>query len=87
MKNPWFVTLGRSTITVENREEISAMAFILGPDKFVDEIWRLRRAGKRIPKPRSLSWPKTCRTATGYVLANSPAPAETNVTPIKRRKP
>ncbi len=74
-------------IPTDAREELGAMAFILGPDKFVDEIWRLRRAGRRIPKPRSLSWPKTCRTATGYVLANPPAPAESNVTPIKRRKP
>lgn len=69
-------------IPSEAREHMAAMLFFMGRDKFVDEIWRLRRAGKRTPKPRSLTWPKTCRTEKGYVLAQP----ESNVTPIKRRK-
>lgn len=71
---PWLIQLGAAP--VENREELGAMQFILGPEKFLDEIWRLRRAGNRTPKPRSRSWPASCfdEAQSGYVLAQDQKP-------------
>ena len=38
-------------IPSEAREHMARDAGLMGRDKFVDEIWRLRRASKRTPNP------------------------------------
>ena len=81
---PWLFQFS-PYISHENREELMAMVFIMKQAAYLDEIWRLRRVGNRARKPRSLSWPETCRTAKGYVLRTG---EETNVLPIRKaRKP
>lgn len=67
------------------RSELAAVAFGLSPAEYISKIWQVRiEASPSIKRPRSRSWPATCREKRGpFVIPQ----VVSNVTPIKRRKP
>lgn len=85
MTRPWLFQFGPLIISTEAREELNALTVGRTPDGYVDEVWKLRKAeAPKVRRARSLSWPKTWRTATGKFRLAAPM-AESTVTPIKRK--
>lgn len=82
---PWLFQIGPISCPTEAREELNAISTGLSRDEYVDKVW-LTRIETMPPKkrPRSKTWPPTCRTERGFVL---PKRRLNNVTPIRKPKP
>lgn len=84
MTDPWLFNLTwPRIIPTDAREEMMALAFGQTEKAYLRKVWSKRYEGKHARKPRSLTWPPTCRTERGFVL---PARNANNVTPIKRER-
>lgn len=83
MTDPWLFNFGPRAIPTEGRDEMMALAFGHGPKAYLRAVWRQRRGDQPARKPRSLSWPASCRTEKGFVI---PVPMPSNISTLPARK-
>jgi hypothetical protein len=84
MKFPWLLTLRPMVIPTDARGEMWMLAAGRTQTEYLDKAWGARvAAGKPVKRPRSRSWPKSCREARkgAYMLPQTAS----NVTPMKRK--